>query len=134
MKFSNTFCRQHRGRWLLLSASLLVAGSLVACSPDSTDTETSAKAQPAAASADESPHDSALHGQGAFAEGKQQSDGDLSRQRSVAGAASEVPVNTAPIAVGVTLQPFGPVPGPGQVQWPSDDTPKPAAAPTMSPF
>ena len=48
---------------------------------------------------------------------------------------ASVPASAAgAVAVGTTLQPFGAVPEPGQVQWPSEKTLVAAPATTRSPF
>lgn len=59
--------------------------------------------------------------------------------RASAGTAASTPplADATPrtrLALGEAMKPFGPNPEPGQVQWPSNDTPPPAAVATGSPF
>lgn len=136
MTYSNIrFCRSS-GAFALLAISLLLAGSVAGCSPDSKDSQLPSKNGDAqsAAKAALTLRDGALPGGEGLAGDHRQLGGPAGRPADVADGASGVLIATAPIADGVTLQPFGPTPGPGQVQWPGEKTPGPAAASTKSPF
>jgi hypothetical protein len=144
MTYSNMYFRRHSGAFALSAISLilaglvvaLVAGSVAGCSPDTKDSPLPSKNMDAqgAAKAEPALRDGALPGGGGLAGDRGQLAGSAGHlaQGSIGGARGLKA--TVPVADGVTLQPFGLVPGPGQVQWPGEKTPAPAVASTRSPF
>jgi hypothetical protein len=136
MTYSNIRFRQNSGAVALFAVSLLLAGSLAGCSRDSEDALVPSKDQESqgAAKAEPTLRDAALPGGEGLAGDHRRLGGFNERRADVADDASGVLIAVEPVAVGVTLEPFGPTPGPGQVQWPGENTPAPVAAPTTSPF
>jgi hypothetical protein len=134
MTCSNSIFRRSNGTLALFGVSLLLAGSLTGCSPDPKDSQVSSKDAQVPTKVEPTLRDGALHGGEGQTWEHLQSDTIAGRRASAVVGASEVSRDIEPVAVGVSLQPFGPAPGPGQVQWPSDKTPAPIAAPTTSPF
>ena len=143
MTYSNMYFRRNSSAFALSAISLilaglvvgLVAGSVAGCSPDAKDSQLPSKNMDAqgAAKAEPALRDGALPGGGLA--------GDRGQLAGSAGHLAQGAIGTAgglkatvPVADGVTLQPFGLVPEPGQVQWPGEKTPAPAVASTRSPF
>ena len=140
MTYSTIRFRRNSGAFALSAISLILAGlvacSVAGCSPDAKDSPPPSKNMDAqgAAKAELALRDGALPGGEGLAGDRGQLAGSAGHLAEGAIGAAGGLKATAPVADGVTLQPFGLVPEPGQVQWPGEKTPAPAAASTRSPF